>query len=110
VPVMLANAWQVWQFRHGGAERVPMRRFLLSGVLGLALGTWLLASVPAAWLETSLGLLLAAYLLQRVTRPHFTLFSETAARLAPVAGFSSGALHGATGISGPIGITYFHSM
>jgi len=110
LPMLVANAWQVWQFRNGGAERVPMGSFLLSGAVGLALGTWLLARVPGAWLEMMLGLLLVAYLYQRLASPDLTLPKQQAVRLAPVAGFSSGALHGATGISGPIGITYFHSM
>lgn len=110
LPMIVANGWQVWQFRHGDAERVPMRSFLVSGALGLALGTWLLASVPAAWLEVMLGVLLVAYLYQRLAKPDLTLARERAVKIAPVAGFTSGALHGATGISGPIGITYFHAM
>jgi len=110
LPTIVANAWQVWQFRQGGAERVPMRTFLVSGAAGLAFGTWLLASIPSSWLEVMLSLLLMVYLYQRLASPDLTLPTEHAVKLAPIAGFASGALHGATGISGPIGITYFHSM
>lgn len=110
LPVLAANAWQVWQFRRGPADRMPMGRFLLSGAVGVGVGTWMLASVPAAWLETTLDVLLLAYLALRIGQPAMTLPRNAARRLLVGTGFASGALHGATGISGPIGITYFHAM
>ncbi len=110
LPMIAANLWQVWQFRQGGTDRVPMRTFLGSGAVGVALGTWLLTRVPSSWLEVMLGLTMMIYLVRSAFSKRAMFPRERALKMAPVAGLLSGALHGATGISGPVGITYFHAM
>lgn len=110
LPMIASNLWQIWQFRASAGRRLPMGLFMASGAVGVFAGVWLLASVPAAWIEFGLGLILAAYLVQRFRQPDMTLSPEGARRVAPIVGLGSGALHGATGISGPLGVTYFHSM
>lgn len=110
LPMIASNLWQIWQFRHSDRRRPPMLPFMASGALGVIAGVWLLASVSAHWIEAGLGVILLAYLVQRLRRPDMALSAAGARRLAPVVGLGSGALHGATGISGPLGVTYFHSM
>ena len=110
VPVAFANAWQVWQFRHARDSAPVLPRLLLAGSLGMLLGTWLLASVQPQYLEAAVALVLAAYVALRITSPAFGLGADRARRMAPGVGLAAGMLQGATGLSGPIGITYFHAM
>lgn len=110
IPMICSNLWQVWQFRKSRSQRIPMGLFMASGAFGVGMGVWLLANIPAQWIEAGLGGLLLTYLAMRFAQPDMVLSPAGAARIAPVIGFGSGALHGATGISGPLGVTYFHSM
>lgn len=110
VPVALANIWQVWQFRAARGDLRMMAIFVAAGGVGTALGTWLLVLVPAAALEAALAVLLVTYLGLRARRPGPALAPRLALRLAPVAGIAAGLLHGAMGISGPVGVTFFHAM
>ncbi len=110
IPMICSNLWQVWQFRNRTSRSIPMGLFLASGAVGVGVGVWLLANIPGHWIEAGLGVLLLLYLALRFAQPDMVLSPARAARIAPVIGVGSGALHGATGISGPLGVTYFHSM
>ena len=109
---VLTNSVQIWQFR---AARMDDRmRFLplllLGGGVGVVLGTWLLSSLPERVLVLSLGVLLLAYFVLKITAPHFVVSPRAALRLGPLAGLGSGICQGATGISAPIGVTFIHAM
>ena len=110
VPSVVTNIWQVWQFRR---ERIGLGWLvglcLLAGV-GIAIGTWLLASLPSATLGLILAVVVAAYIVVRLTRPHWYIPVAVAARVAPVVGLVSGFLQGATGISAPVSITFLSSI
>ncbi len=110
IPVAAANAWQVWQFRRSRHAVTFILPFLALGSVGIMIGTWLLASVRPELLEAGLAMIVALYLGQRLRYPDMTLPRKMGRKFAPVIGFGSGLLHGATGISGPIGITFFHAM
>ena len=58
----------------------------------------------------TLGIILIAYVLLRLFKPHFSLSVAAAKRFGPLAGAGGGILQGATGISAPIGVTFIHSM
>lgn len=109
---VLTNSMQIWQFR--AARRDARMRFLpwflAAGALGVILGTWLLRNLPERALVFSLGLLLLAYFVLKVSRPHLSVGPEMAMRAGPFAGFGSGVLQGATGISAPMGVTFIHAM
>ncbi|UYN98873.1 MAG: sulfite exporter TauE/SafE family protein [Devosia sp.] len=109
---VLTNCMQIWQFRSEarseGLGFLPW--FLVAAGAGVVLGTWLLSSLPERALIISLGLLLLGYFLFKITRPHLTVGPELARRAGPFAGFGSGVLQGATGISAPIGVTFIHAM
>lgn len=110
LPVALANIWQAWQFRQSRGGLTFLPSFLATGVLGLGLGTWILTTVPSAGLEIGLGVMVILYLLLRISRPSLALSRRAGGRLATFLGLVSGAMQGATGISGPISITYFNAM
>ncbi|KKB08340.1 hypothetical protein VE26_14880 [Devosia chinhatensis] len=112
VTQVLTNALQLWQFRTAGqSERMRfLPLFLFAGGLGVILGTLALHSLPERTLVFSLGVLLLGYFLLKISRPHLSVDAGLARRGGPFAGFGSGVLQGATGISAPVGVTFIHAM
>ena len=112
VPLIVTNIWQVWRFRNEarGPRLAFMPWFLVSGAVGIGIGTWALTALPERLLVLALGLLLLGYVGLRLAAPHWSLSLEMARRLGPLAGTGGGILQGATGISSPIGVTFIHAM
>ena len=112
IPILVSNATQLYRFRHARHEArlsflPPM---LVTCAIGVAGGTWFLTATPERGLEVTLGTLLLAYLALRLSKPHFVVGPEAATRWGKLAGLGAGLLHGATGISAPIGVTFIHAM
>ncbi|MBJ3785657.1 sulfite exporter TauE/SafE family protein [Devosia sediminis] len=109
---VITNSMQLWQFRAEAGQ--PQMRFLpwflLAGGLGVILGTWLLGTLPERVLVLSLGVLLLGYFVLKLTAPHIVVTPRGARLFGPLAGFGSGTLQGATGISAPVGVTFIHAM
>lgn len=112
IPLIVTNAWQVWRFREEAraAQLGFMPWFLVGGVVGIAIGTWALTTLPERMLVLALGIILLTYVVLRLAAPHWSLSLQLARRLGPLAGIGGGTLQGATGISAPIGVTFIHSM
>ncbi|TVP72523.1 MAG: sulfite exporter TauE/SafE family protein [Rhodobacteraceae bacterium] len=110
VPNLLSNLWQAWHFR---SEAMP-RRFLLlfagGGMLGVAVGTLVLAVLPQDTLSLMVACAVIIYIALRLARPGWTLARERATRLCGAAGIAGGFLQGATGISAPASITFLNAM
>lgn len=112
VTQVITNSMQIWQFRDETRnDRMAfLPWFLVAGALGVILGTWLLSNLPERVLIFSLGVLLLGYFVLKLTAPHIVVTPRTARIFGPFAGFGSGTLQGATGISAPIGVTFIHAM
>jgi len=110
IPVALANLWQVWQFRRAGGVVRVLIPFIAAGGLGTVIGTVILASVAEVWLETTLAVMLFGYIALRLLNPAFQVDPARAVSFAIPTGLGAGLLHGATGISGPVAITFFHAQ
>jgi uncharacterized membrane protein YfcA len=112
VPLIFTNVWQVWQFRAARSDGrlgfLPL--FLVSGTIGIVLGTIALTSFPERVLVFTLGAILIAYVALRLAKPKLVIGPAPAKRLGPLAGLGAGILQGATGISSPIGVTFIHAM
>lgn len=112
VPLILTNFWQVWRFRSTASDKrmgfLPL--FLTAGAVGIAIGTWALTNLPERILVLTLGLLLIAYVVLKLAKPHLVVGPAAARRLGPLAGAGAGILQGATGISAPAGVTFIHAM
>lgn len=110
VPNLLSNVWQAWHFRQ---EAMP-RRFLVlfagGGMLGVAVGTMLLATLPQETLSLMVACAVIAYIALRLARPGWVLARARANRLCGAAGIAGGFLQGATGISAPASITFLNAM
>ncbi|MBN15961.1 MAG: hypothetical protein CMJ15_12245 [Pelagibacterium sp.] len=112
IPILVSNAFQLYRFRHarGDARLRFLPSMLALCVVGVIGGTWFLTATPERGLALTLGILLLGYLGLRVLNPHFIVGPEAAKRWAMPAGLGAGLLHGATGISAPIGVTFIHAM
>lgn len=112
VPTFVSNIWQIWHFRayRGDARMRFLWPMLPAVIVGVVIGTWLLDSVPERGLTLALGVLLVGYVVFRLARPSFVVEGRGAVYGAAPAGLGAGVLHGATGISAPIGVTFIHAM
>jgi uncharacterized membrane protein YfcA len=110
VPVLVTNSWQAWQFRSHWPGLTFLPRLLVSAVLGILVGTWLLTTLPGNLLSLGLGLSTIVYVLLRLARPELAIGPAAARRWAAVVGAVAGALQGATGVSAPVSVTFANGM
>lgn len=110
IPNLLSNLWQVNKFKSHNHEPKFTRNFALSGFIGAAVGTLVLAWVPVEKLNILMALVVFAYITLRVARPEFHLPLERAKKLVGYAGFGGGVLQGALGISAPIAVTFANAI
>ncbi|MFN7003447.1 MAG: sulfite exporter TauE/SafE family protein [Roseinatronobacter sp.] len=110
VPNLLSNLWQAWQYRHQALPKRFLILFAGGGMLGVAVGTWLLSILPQETLSLMVALAVFAYIGLRLSKPGWTLAREAAQRLSGAAGIAGGFLQGATGISAPASITFLNAM
>ncbi len=110
VPTVITNLWQLWQFRRERTGLGWITSLCLTAAIGTAIGTWLLVSLPSHVLGLILAIVVLAYIVLRVLRPHWHIALALAARAAPVVGLISGFLQGATGISAPVSITFLSAL
>jgi hypothetical protein len=97
---VLTQAYGTWVLRHALSWR-SVAPFVITGAIGIPLGTFLLTFVNPAWLRTGVGVLLLCYSIYGLVRPHFRpVEAGLPADLA--IGFANGLLGGLTGLSGVI--------
>ena len=110
LPNLVANVRQVIKYREFDVEARFSRRFALSGAIGVAIGTYALASLPTAALSLSLSAIIFAYIALRLWKPAFRLPIERAQKMVWLAGTGGGFLQGALGISAPIAVTFANAI
>jgi uncharacterized membrane protein YfcA len=79
-------------------------RLVLSSMIGVPLGLYLLTTAPEAWVKRVLGLLLLAFGLYRLIQPRLLTLSQQ--RWAYLFGFVAGVLGGAYNTNGPPIVIY----
>lgn len=110
IPNLVVNGLQVYKFRHASPDKKLVRQFAIFGVIGAALGTFVLAWMPATFLSIGIAIIVFCYILLRLLNPSFALSIAQAKRLAPPIGVVGGILQGAIGISAPIAITFTNAI
>lgn len=110
LPVLVTNVWQTVQLRGELRELRFLPPMLIAGAVGVIAGVWALTVVPDRGLSTVLAVLLLAYIALRLTRPDFRIREAASVAMAWPAGFVSGILQGATGISAPVALTFIHAL
>ena len=110
VPNLLTNSCQIWHYRHDRPSSGFLVPFVGGGVVGVATGTWLLTELSSDTLLVVLSLIVFSYIGLRLARPRFRITDNVARVLSLPAGLGGGLLLGATGVSGPISITFLNAM
>ncbi len=107
---LMSNAWQAWAYRDGWGSFRFVASFAISGALGAAMGTVLLASLPTDTLMGGLACVVFFYVALRLLRPDWKIERGRAERVAGPIGFLGGLMQGAGGISAPISVTFLNAM
>lgn len=110
MPNLLPNIWQAWFYRH---ERLPARfviGFALAGGIGVAVGTYVLATVSPDILMLFVIIGVFAYVILRLAKTDWILAYPIAEKLSIPAGFLGGMLQGASGLSAPASLTFLNAM
>lgn len=110
LPSFILNAYQVWTHRSEAASVPEIRRIVLCGVPGAALGASVLHLAGERFLATVLAVWIIAYVIFRIFHPVFVITPAARIRWSPAVGASAGALQAATGISAPIIAAYADSL
>lgn len=108
LPSVAANGWLVIAHKRWALLR-QHRGFLISGLAGGVLGTWLLSILNDHWLKLILAIWLGVYLLQYFSRRSYDRYFSGRDGMGPVLGIAAGTVQGASGISAPIVAPYFHA-
>jgi len=110
IPVAFANVQIVWIARERFREMPRMWVPLLAAALGVALGTWVLATLDERTLTIVLTVWIAFYLVTVL----FNLKIEPEGKLArvfsPIIAGGAGICQGAVGMCGPLIATWAHAM
>lgn len=110
IPNIATNLSQAFASR-SEIRGVPyLGRFLIFAGLAVTAGSLALARVPSDWLAVVLCVTVFAYLIFRLTRPHWVLTAGQVRIVSVPAGLLSGFLHGAAGLSAPASVTYFSAL
>jgi uncharacterized membrane protein YfcA len=97
---VLTQAYGTWVLRQSLSWR-SVAPFVVTGAIGIPLGTFLLTYVDPAWLRIGVGVLLLAYSIYGLVRPQFRPVAAGLPADLGV-GFANGLLGGLTGLSGVI--------
>jgi uncharacterized membrane protein YfcA len=95
---LLTQGYGVWRLRRALAWQV-ITPFILSGIIGVPLGTMLLTYLDPGYLRTGVGLLLLIYGTYGLAQPALGQVSDNVAVDAGI-GFANGMLAGLTGLPG----------
>lgn len=110
MPNLLPNVGQAWQYRH---DRLPNRfvlSFALAGGVGVALGTYVLASISPDILSLFVIIGVFVYILIRLSKPDWVLSYPIAEKLSILVGILAGMLQGSSGLSAPASLTFLNAM
>lgn len=110
IPNLVSNIWQLWYYR-ASLLRGPLTvLFALGGAIGAALGTVLLATLPAEGLMLGVAAAVTGYIALRVAVPALRLTEAQGRVLSGPTGLIGGILQGAAGISAPVSISFLNAM
>jgi hypothetical protein len=97
---LLTQSYNIWRLRHALRWRM-VAPFIIGGVVGVPLGTLLLAHMQPGYVRIGVGVLLIGYSSYFLARPHFKPMHARAAADVGI-GVLNGVLGGMTGLAGPI--------
>ena len=110
IPTVLTNSWLLWAHRGYVGQSRDLPSLMAFGIAGALAGAWVLSAVEPVLLMFALAAVVVAYVGLFVFRPQLEISARRSRLLSPPMGAASGALQGATGISGPLLTTYAHAL
>ena len=110
LPTIISNGWLAWTYRASAKMNRDLPIVLVTGLLGVVLGSWALASLNERAMFLILALWTWVYLLLAILKPELKMPMALRRPISPFVGVISGIMQGATGVSGPVLVTYFHSL
>lgn len=97
----LAQLFTIWRFR-GSIDRRRLLPFLVAGLVGVPLGTWLLDRVDREMMRDAVGVFLVAYAIHGLVAPQLRV-GAAGGRIADAGiGWIGGVLGGLAGLSGAL--------
>jgi len=110
IPNLATNAVQAWTYRKAQLPPRFMLLFVISGALGVIVGTLLLTNLSASSLTLMVGIAVFLYVGLRLSRRNWVLEYPLAEKLAGFVGLVGGTMFGATGLSAPVTLSFLNSM
>jgi uncharacterized protein len=110
IPGVVTNTWLLVAHRQHRFDTRDLPILLVMGIMGAVLGTWVLKSLDDQVLSLILAVVILFYVAVFLFNPHLSIPPRVTRITSPVVGAVAGILQGATGISGPVLITYLHSF
>jgi uncharacterized protein len=108
---IIANVLMLWEYKTEAPESKPLlTRLLAGGVIGTAVGTWLLTWVDDRPISLAVGILVLAYIATALRMPELHIPRGKGLIAAIPVGLVGGVVHGATGNSGQIFGTFIHAL
>lgn len=110
LPATVSNVWLLWEFRKSAASIPGLAPAIIAGLAGIVVGAWLLKTLDPAIMALALSAWIGVYLVTQIGgRELPRAFTDSRAAFAGMVGLG-GICQGATGIAGPIIVTYMHAM
>lgn len=109
VPGILSNVLLIRDNLGHLAETRHLSTMVVSGVVGVAVGTYVLTTVDDEVMSLILAGVIGIYLLLNVLHPSFSIQGAVARLTAAPVGFLGGVLQGGTGVSSPLLSPYLHA-
>ena len=110
LPSTLTNIWLMWEHRARGATIENLWLILAAGVTGICAGTWLLSRLDDQVLSLMMALWIGIYLGNLSIKGGIRVPYRLGRYLTPPVTLLAGVFQGATGIAGPIIVTYLHAL
>lgn len=108
---LVANVMMLWTNRHAAS---PNRRLLVrvigAGALGTVAGTIALTRLDDRILSVVLAVTVVVYIVASLARPEFKVSRDVGMKLSAPVGIVGGVLQGATGNSGTVFGSFYHSL
>jgi uncharacterized membrane protein YfcA len=109
IPTFVSNLIMIRTHRRPLRDVPDLVPLLVAGVIGTAIGVWLLRELSPDALSLVLAGTVILYVVVRILKPEMRLSSRVSRFTAPPAGLAAGTLQGTAGISGPLLASYLHS-
>ena len=110
LPAFVMNLALIARHRVGAGKAVHLPVLVGAGIVGAAVGTFLLKELDDQVLLLVLAVVVVGYIATNIVSTNFTWPAGLIAPASPAVGLAAGVLQGAAGISGPLIGTWLHGL